>query len=198
MSGNLQKKKNKYEFAVCGKMSLSSCRWCRRAAVAVNCVLSLCFSAVAVECFRNYGGFCPFAPVLLLLLFLSMLRMSQSSSFRCRSQTVAVLVPSMVSSCGRRCRSCGLAVLFDYFWLWWLQSLSSRAVAIVVDVVLWKILTGPGPDIFLTAGSAYTRSCDYRFAVLTLCRNNYWLLLWILDWSHLVKQLIRNYNKLNG
>jgi hypothetical protein len=111
---------------------MSSCgRRCRSRAFAV------CFSAVAVECFRNYGGFCPFDPV--LLLFLSMLRMCQSSSFCCRSQTIAVLVPSMVSSCGRRCRSRAVAVLLGcrcrmLSQLWRLLSLCSCAVAIFVDV----------------------------------------------------------------
>ena len=151
-------------------------------------------------------------------------------------------------------------MLFRSCWLWWLQSLSSRAVAIAelslpsccccrqavtvvvpslsfcrrccpetVDVVcvlllcslvlagfdgcshspqglllmllmlfFWKILTGPCSDIFLTAATTYSRSHDYKFAVLTLCRNYYLLLLWIFDWSHLEKQLNRNYNKLNG
>ena len=36
----------------------------------------------------------------------------------------------------------------------------------------WKILTGPGPDIFPTAVLTYTRSRDYKFVVLTLCRKN--------------------------
>jgi hypothetical protein len=67
-----------------------------------------------------------------------MLRMCQSSSF-CRSQTVAVLVPSLVSSCGRRCRSRAVAVLLGcrcrmLSQLWRLLSLGSCAVAIFVDV----------------------------------------------------------------
>jgi hypothetical protein len=107
------------------------------------------------------------APV--LLLFLSMLRMCQSSSFRCRLQTVAVLVPSMVLSCGRRSSLLPFAVLLGCHCrmlsqLWRLLSLCSCAVAIFVDVSVFKLLLA-------AANCHYRRAVDVFVARPSLCRS---------------------------
>jgi hypothetical protein len=95
-------------FAFVAELSLTSCRRCRRAACCSFAVLS---SAVAVERFRSFGGLSHFAPV--LLRFLWMMWIGLSLSFRCRRRTVVAVVVPLLSSCGRRCRSCAALSLYS-------------------------------------------------------------------------------------
>jgi hypothetical protein len=145
--------------------SLSFCRRCCRAAVDVVRVLLLCSLALA-----GFGG-CSHCPQGLLLL----------PNCRCR-RAVAVVVPSL-SFCRRCCRAA-----VDVVRVLLLCSLALAGfggcshspqglLLLLLMLFFWKILTGPCSDIFLTAATTYSRSHDYKFAVLTLCRNYYLLLL---------------------
>ena len=113
---------------------LNGCCYCQTVADVVTTLLSsrrfqrsLC-SAVTVVVRPLMLFVCSFCALWLLLDLVVAVNLLK----RCRT-AVAVVLSSLLLR-NRRCRSCALPVLFGSCWLWLLQSIYSRAVAVAVVV----------------------------------------------------------------